>query len=138
MEQIQTIVLDENIFFLNTLEKHLGNMDCVTVVTTSHYVSDLISKIRHLVPDLLIFNLDLHTINPLQFSEQVKKESPKSKIIAYANVDVNFYAKDIYPDIDEYLAQDELFETLYPMICRLFYKPVSQTAKQDKKNITKT
>jgi two-component SAPR family response regulator len=77
MEQIQTIVLDENIFFLNTLEKHLGHMDCVTVVTTSHYVPDLISKIRHLVPDLLIFNLDLHTINPLQFSEQVKKRKPE-------------------------------------------------------------
>lgn len=120
MEQIQTILLDENTFFLKTLEKHLGQMDCVTLITASKYVPDVVSKIKHLVPDLLIFNLDLHAINPLQFSKQVKKESPKSKMIAYANVDIGFYAKDIYPDIDEYLVQDELFETLYPMICRLF------------------
>ena len=38
-------------------------MDCVAVITVSQCVSDVVPKIKDFVPDLLIFNLDLHAIN---------------------------------------------------------------------------
>lgn len=123
MNAIQIILLDENAFFLNTLDLYLRKMNFTIHITISQYVFSVLTKIRDDIPDLLIFNLNLHAMNPLQFCKQVKKQSPKIKMIAYANVNTGFCAKAIYPDIDECLAQDELFETLYPTICRLFHEP---------------
>ena len=94
MEQIQTILLDENTFFLSTLKKYLEHMDGITVITASQCASEAVASLTQLVPDLMIFNLALHDTNPLQFSKLVKKESPKSKMIAYANVDIGFLWKE--------------------------------------------
>lgn len=81
LRKIRTLIVDDSIFFRNTLEQHLINDPQIEVVGTAVDAMDAMEKIRVLNPDVVTMDVEMPKMNGIDFLKKLMPTHPVPVVV---------------------------------------------------------
>ncbi len=86
-------IVDDHSLILNGLERMLSSQEVCEVIFMVSSGADLLDKLHHMVPDILLLDIELPDANGADLCKEVLKRYPSLKIIALTNHDETMWVR---------------------------------------------
>ena len=121
MEEIKTVIVDDNAEFRFQLRRLLQEQKGIEVIDEAREGTEAIHKIKTLNPDLVLLDIRMPWMNGFEVIEILKKGKFKAQIIVISSYEYSEYrqrAEEL--GASAYVVKKTIFETLVPAIRRIF------------------
>lgn len=98
--KIRTIIIDDNVEILNSLEKHLSHFDYIDLIYSTLDSEDFLEVVLEQSPDLVIMDIDMPRLNGIELGNIIREKLPFIEIVyvtshsEYIKDAFNVYASD--------------------------------------------
>lgn len=93
---IKIIIADDHALIRNALIQLLSCNSRFHVMEVCEDGAQAIEAVKKLKPDIVIMDIEMKPVNGFEATEQICKEVPAVKVIAYSNNDEVVYAKKMF------------------------------------------
>jgi len=124
MAQIQVLLVDDSVEFLDSIARFLGLRTVLQVVGVANSGSAAIERAAVLKPDLVLMDLAMPGMNGLEATRQLKAgAAPPCVVIMTLHDNVEYRDAARAVSADGFISKSAIRSQLYPMIASLFEQP---------------
>lgn len=118
---INIIIVDDHIFFRNTLKDYLGGIGGVEVVAEAGNGLEAVEFAKKLAPQLVLMDIRMPRLNGVEACEIIKQALPNTRIVLYTMYEPEMYCQGEVTSADVCLPKDRLFDEIPTIIkeCKL-------------------
>ena len=123
MEEIRTLIVEDNLEFLEAVHRFLDTDSQVTVVGTVSWGEEAAAAVAKLNPDLVLMDLALPDVSGFEAMRQIKVQPVSPKVVVLTLHDTPTYravAESV--GADGFISKADVYEGLLPVIHSLFAK----------------
>ena len=93
---IKIIIVDDHDLIRHAVKQMLSCNSRLNVIEECEDGGQAIEAVRKLKPDVVIMDIEMKPVNGFKATEQICKEAPAVKVVAYSNNDEVVYAKKMF------------------------------------------
>ena len=92
---IRIVIADDHRLFMDGLKSLLQQYNDLKVQDYAHNGADLIEKVRHEVPDVVLTGMRMEEVNGIEATVMIKKEFPSTEVIGVFKCEEDGYLLDM-------------------------------------------
>ena len=110
------LVVDDHRYFRESLVSFLAEFPSIETVGTAGDGAEAVKMVERLRPQLVIMDIQMPLMDGLLACEEIKKDSPGTKVVLYTMHSRETYGDAALKLADSFVPKDRLFEELPGLI----------------------
>lgn len=133
-QKIKVIICDDHLLFRQGIVASLSMYQNIQVVSEASDGYQLMSTLKHIVPDIVLLDINMPVMDGIEVLPRLKKEYPDVKVIMLSmHNNVTMIAKTIALGANSYLTKSDTIEMIYEAITKVhsdgvFFTPLMNKA----------
>lgn len=106
------LVVDDHRYFRESLVSFLGEFPSIETVGTAGDGAEAVRMVKRFRPQLVIMDIQMPLMDGLQACEEIKKDSPGTRVVLYTMHSPETYDAAALKRADSFVSKDRLFDEL--------------------------
>ena len=110
---LRTLIIDDNLLFLDTLSELLGRFEGVRVVGVASNGQEGLRAASELVPDLVFVDLKMPGVGGFQVAARLRWQQPLTRVVVVSlHDDAEYRARAMEVGAERFVSKNDLFSEL--------------------------
>ena len=110
--RLKVLVVDDHTYFRESLVSFLGEFPSIETVGTAGDGEEAVRMVKRFRPQLVIMDIQMPLMDGLQACEEIKKDSPGTRVVLYTMHSPEAYDDAALKRADSCVPKDRLFDEL--------------------------